>query len=107
MLLRGLHAAAMDPLLVLVLKVCGGAAGFALFVYVLYRCVLDAKKRAGRAGIGGQLMATALTLFSGTALDPAREVATEARKLKRNQDGSGDPDLDAQEASRVEPRRSD
>jgi hypothetical protein len=30
-------------------------------------------------------------LFSGTVLDPAREVATESQKLKRNQDGNGDP----------------
>jgi hypothetical protein len=30
-------------------------------------------------------------LFSGTALDPAREAATESQKLKRNQDGNGDP----------------
>ena len=86
----------MHPLLVLVLKVCGGAAGFAVFVYLLCRCVSAAKKRAGRAGVSGQLMATALMLFSGTGLDPAREVAAEARKLKRNQDGSGDPDLDSQ-----------
>jgi hypothetical protein len=84
----------MHPFLILVVKVCAGAAAFVLFAYVLYRCVVDAKKRAGRASLGGQLMATALTLFSGTALDPAREVATEARKLKRNQDGSGDPESD-------------
>lgn len=58
----------MDPLVLVVLKVVGGSAGLALFWYILYRGVLDAKKRAGRAGIGGQLMATALTLFSGTAL---------------------------------------
>ena len=85
----------MDPLLVVVLKVVGGAAGFALFVYVLYRGVMVAKK-AGRAGMGGQIVGTALMFFSfGTALDPAREVAAESRKLKRNQDGSGDPDLDS------------
>ena len=41
-------------------------------------------------------MATVLTLFSGSALDPAREVAAESQKLKRNQDGNGDPDLDSQ-----------
>jgi len=85
----------MDPLLLVVLNVVGGAAGLVLFWYILYRGVLDAKKKAGRAGVGGQLMATALTLFSGTALDPAREVATEQLKLKRNQDGSGDPDSDS------------
>ena len=85
----------MDPLLLVVLNVVGSAAGIGLFYYLLYRAVLSAKKK-GRAGVGGQLMATVLTLFSGTALDPAREVATESQKLKRNQDGNGDPDLDSQ-----------
>ena len=85
----------MDPLLLVVLNVFGGAAGVGLFYYLLYRAVLSARKK-GRAGVGGQLMATVLTLFSGSALDPAREVAAESRKLKRNQDGNGDPDLDSQ-----------
>lgn len=85
----------MDRLLLVVLNVVVGAAGVGLFYYFLYRAVLSAKKK-GRAGVGGQLMATALTLFSGSALDPAREVATESQKLKRNQDGNGDPDLDSQ-----------
>ena len=46
--------------------------------------------------MGGQIVGTALMFLSfGTALDPAREVAAESRKLKRNQDVSGDPDLDS------------
>jgi len=85
----------MDPLLLVVLNVVGGAAAVGLFYYLLYRAVLSARKKC-RAGVGGQLMATVLTLFSGSALDPAREVAAESRKLKRNQDGNGDPDLDSQ-----------
>jgi hypothetical protein len=85
----------VDALLLVVFKVGGGAAALALFWYVLYRGVLDARKKAGRAGVGGQLMATVLTLFSGTALDPAREVAAESQKLKRNQDGNGDPESDS------------
>jgi hypothetical protein len=88
----------MDPLLLVVVNVVGGAAGVGLFYYGLYRAVLSAKKK-GRAGVGGQLMATALTLFSGTALDPAREVAAEQQKLKRNQDGNGDPDSDSPSGS--------
>ena len=87
----------MDPPLLVVLKVVGGAAGFALFVYGLYRGVLSAKK-PGRAGIGGELMGNALMLLTGgcSAADPGREVAAELRKLKRNQDGNGDPDSDSQ-----------
>jgi hypothetical protein len=87
----------MDPLLLVVLKVVGGAAGFALFAYLFYRGVLFAK-RPGRAGIGGQLMGNVLVLLTGGCyvLDPVREVAAELRKLKRNQDGNGDPGSDSQ-----------
>jgi hypothetical protein len=87
---------AMDPLVLVVLKVVGVSAGFLVFWYLLYRFVLDTRKRAGRVGIGGQLMATALSLFPGSALDPAREVTAAAQKLKRNQDGSGDPESDSE-----------
>jgi hypothetical protein len=92
----------MDPLIVVTLEVMGSAAVFALLVYGGYRAVLAAKK-AGKAGVGGQIMGLALLMFSGTALDPAREVAAESRKLKRNQDGSGDPDSDEVEDD-AEPR---
>ncbi len=87
----------MNSLLLVVLKVVGGAAGFALFVYILYRGVLFAKK-PGRAGIGGQIMGNALMVLTGgcSVLDPVREVSAELRKLKRNQDGAGDSDSDAQ-----------
>lgn len=85
----------MDPLLV-VLNVVGAAAGFALFVYVLYRGVLFAKK-PGRASLGGELMGNVLMLLTGgcSAADPGREVAAELQKLKRNQDCNGDPNLDS------------
>jgi hypothetical protein len=99
----------MDPQLRVVLEVVGGAAGLGLFWYYLYRAVLETRKRAGRVGIplrglprvvGGALMATVLSVLPGTALgtalDPAREVATESQKLKRNQDGNGDPESDSQ-----------
>ena len=87
----------MNSLLLVVLKVVGGAAGFALLAYILYRGVLFARK-PGRAGIGGQIMGNALMLLTGgcSVLDPVREVAAELRKLKRNQDGTGDPDSDSQ-----------
>jgi hypothetical protein len=87
----------MDPLLPAMLKVVGSAAGFALFVYILYRGVLFAKK-PGRAAVGAELMGNALMFLTWgcSAADPGREVAAELRKLKRNQDGNGDPDSDSQ-----------
>ena len=83
----------MDPLVVAVLKAAGTVGGFALFVYVLYRLVLAAKK-AGRTGSAGQIVGLGLMIF-GAVLAPApppppREVATESREQKRNQD-TGDP----------------
>jgi len=81
----------VDPLAVLVLKVAGGGGGFALFVYVLYRLLLAAKK-AGRTGSGGQIVGIFL-IFLGPVIapTPSGEVATESRELKRDQDESGDP----------------
>ena len=81
----------MDPLLLVALKVVGAVAGIGLFYYFLYRAVLSARKK-GRAGIGGQLMATALTFFSGTALDPARggcNRTAEAQAQSRREQRSG------------------
>lgn len=43
----------MDALLPVAFKVVGGTAGLLLLWYILYRGVLDARKKAGRAGIGG------------------------------------------------------
>jgi O-antigen ligase len=81
----------MDPL-VLLLKVTGGVSGFALFVYVLYRIVLAAKK-TGRTGSGGQIVGIALMVFGAVLAPvppPPQEVATESREQKRNED-DGDP----------------
>ena len=85
----------VDSLAVLVLKVAGGGAAFALLVYLLYRAVLAAKK-AGRKGTGGQAVGIFLT-FLGPVIAPAppREVTTESRELKRDQDESGDPPEDS------------
>ena len=80
----------MDPLVVAVLKAVGTVGGVALFVYVLYRGVLGAKK-ASRTGSGELLVG--LLMFLGTVMAPAppREVAAESREQKRDQDQSGDP----------------
>ena len=81
------RAVIVDPLVVLVLKVAGVGAGFALFVYVLYRGALGAKKARG-TGAGEILAVLLLVLGTGIAPAPPREVKIE---LKRDQDESGDP----------------
>jgi len=81
----------MEPLYWLLLKVTGAVAAFAALAWLMVRSALAARK-SGRAGVGGQLIGTALMFFSfGTALDPAREVTTETRKLKRKSETSADP----------------
>lgn len=78
----------MDLLAILLAKVIGTFAILALFIYVGCRAVGWAKKRS----LGGELVGCALMLFNfGGALNPAREVAVEQRKLKRSEEGSGDP----------------
>lgn len=81
----------MDAL-ILLLKVAGGVGGFALFVYVLFRLVLAAKK-AGRTGSGGEIVGIALMIFGvvfAPVPPPPPPQPTESRELKRNED-DGDP----------------
>jgi hypothetical protein len=63
----------MDPLPLVVLRVGGSAAGFALFVYILYRGVLFAKK-PGRAAVGAELMGNALMFLTWVAVRPTQGV---------------------------------
>ena len=78
----------MDQLPIgVVLKVVVGGGGFLLFVYVLYRLVLGAKK-AGGTGSAEILASLLLALGIGIAPAPPREVKIE---LKRDKDESGDP----------------
>jgi hypothetical protein len=77
----------MDALMVLVLKVVGGAGSVGLSVYVFYRLVLAARK-IGKTETGAQIAGIFLMLFGPViAPPPSREVAAESRE----QDGSGDP----------------
>jgi hypothetical protein len=77
----------VDPLVVSVLKAAGVAVAFALFVYVLYRAVLRARKAGGTGS--AELLATLLvTLGASIAPVPPPEVKIE---LKRDEDESGDP----------------
>jgi hypothetical protein len=77
----------VDAWVVLLLEVAGVGAAFALFVYVLYRAVLGAKK-AGGTGSGEIMAVVLLNLGVSIAPAPPREVKIE---LKRDQDESGDP----------------
>lgn len=78
----------MDFPWVLLAKIVAVFSLLALLIYGCCRAVSWAKK----GSVGGELVGTALLLFSfGGALNPAQEVATEQRKLKRSEDGSGDP----------------
>ena len=81
----------MNPLVVAALKASGTIGGFAVFIYVVYRIVLAAKK-AGRTSSVGQIVGIFVTMFPGVIVPvPPPEVPTETRKAKRNQDESGDP----------------
>jgi hypothetical protein len=93
----------MDPAWILLAKI---VAAFGLLALILYGCS-RAVRWAKKGGVGGELVGTALMFFSfGGALNPAKEVAAEQRKLKRNEEGSGDPDpfSDAAESDPEGPR---
>lgn len=81
----------MDPLVVAVLKAVGTVGGLVLLVYLLYRLVVVIKK-SGRS-VGVEFLGVIVTLLGAVVVPmPPREVPTETRKLKREQDGSGDPE---------------
>jgi hypothetical protein len=81
----------VDPLVVSVLKAAGTVGGLLLFAYVLYRLVLVVKK-SGRS-VGVEFLGVIVTFLGAVVVPvPPREVPTETRKLKREQDGSGDPE---------------
>lgn len=81
----------VESLGVAVLKAAGTVGGFALLVYVLCRAVSAAKK-AGRTGTVGQIVGIFVTLFPSVIVPvPPPDAPAETRKVKRNQDGSGDP----------------
>ena len=63
-----------------------------VIVLLVYGCC-RAVRWARKGTVGGAVVGSALMFFSfGSAMDPAREVAAERRKLKRSEEGSGDPD---------------
>ena len=81
----------MNPLVVAAFKAAGTIAGFVLLVYVLWRAVSAAKK-AGRTSTVGQIVGIFVTLLPGVIVPvPPPETPAETRKVKRNQDESGDP----------------
>jgi hypothetical protein len=85
----------VDALAVSVLKAAGVVGGFALFVYLLYRGVVGAKK-AGRTGSVGEVVGILLMIFGAVIVpSPPREVPVETRKQGGDEDESGDPENDA------------
>lgn len=81
----------MDAPFVLLATVIGGAAGFSALIYLMYRAVRYGRK----SGNNAYALVALVTFFSfGSALDPAREVAAETRKLKREEGDSGDPPIE-------------
>jgi hypothetical protein len=81
----------VDPLVVAVLKAVGTVGGLVLLVCLLYRLVLVVRK-SGRS-VGVEFLGVIVTLLGAVVVPiPPREVPTETRKLKREQDGSGDPE---------------
>ena len=62
------------------------AAGVVLLVVLSSRAVIWAKtRRSGSEGVMG-------SIGLGSAINPAEAVAEEKRRVKRSDDGSGDPD---------------
>jgi hypothetical protein len=63
--------------------------GLALLIYLFSRAVLWARKgRGGAESVAGLVGSIDL----GSALNPAQEVMREKRRVKRSEEGSGDPD---------------
>jgi len=74
--------------LVLLAIVSGAFAFMALLIYLMVRAVGQAKMASGAA----YALGAAMLLFGmGMAHDPAREVRTELRRLRREDGDSGDP----------------
>lgn len=72
--------------LVLILFV---VVGIALLIFLSCRAVLWARtKRGGSESVGGLIGSMGL----GSAINPAEAVVEEKQRVKRSEDGSGDPD---------------
>jgi hypothetical protein len=79
----------MDSRIVLLTIVPFAVGGFALLIYLCRRAVLWAKQKRGGAEFLADLVGSADV---GSALNPAHEIVQEKRRLKRSEQGSGDPD---------------
>ena len=62
------------------------ALGIGFLLFLGCRAVRWAKKRQGGAEFFGE------SLSVGSALNPAEAIVQEKRRVKRSEDGSGDPD---------------
>ena len=59
--------------------------GLALFTFLAYCAVLWARKKRGGSEFAG-------SIGIGSALNPAEALFEERQRVKRSEDGSGDPD---------------
>ena len=96
----------MDALVVLVLKVAAAGAGIVLFVYLLYRAVLGAKKMRG-TGSGEIVTVLLLGLGTGIAPAPPREVKMESRHLGDKDDSGDRPDSASPEPAELPGRTAE
>ena len=79
----------MDSSIVLLTTVFFAAGGLALLIYLCCRAVSWAKKSKG----GGEFIVGIMgSVDVGGALNPAHAIVQEKRRLKRSEEGSGDPD---------------
>ena len=72
----------------LIAGILAAVAGIALLAYFFYRAVRWAKRGRGAATFVTGLLES---IDVGSGLNPAREVILEKRKLKRSEEGAGDP----------------
>lgn len=75
----------MDSPIAVIPLILFAVSGIVLLVFLSFRAILWAKRRPAGAEFVG-------SLGLGSVLNPAEEVAEERRRVKRSDDGSGDPD---------------
>ena len=76
----------MNPTVALIVTILIVFVGFLLFAFFAYRSVVWAKRRRTGSEFAGGLPSL------GSALNPAEAVVEEKQRVKRSDEGSGDPE---------------